>query len=127
MPRLIEALQSHMWSSMRRKGPAASSGPVGAQPLADVEEEDDEDDRVPVSLPSPPGQEPSDLPPNPFPSADENDFVGMEDFVKTMMQARSMREQVDKGALNDEDRREQAAQFAMRLMEMLHLEEEEDS
>lgn len=63
-----------------------------------------------------------------IPQEDEED-LGLEDLVHTMMRARNLREQVEKGHMSDAERREQAAQFALKLMEMLELEEssEEES
>ena len=151
LPRLVEALSSHMWSSavnksQPRKGgaggasysstqPAPTVGEVGpevatataAAAAAATAENKDKKEKGEVK---PTAAESSESG-NPFLPADpslEEDANDPDTAVFTLLnQARSVREAVEKGNMSDSDRRDAAAQMAMRFASMMNLQGESGS
>ena len=144
LPRLLESLHSHQWSSMVPKSSSGSSGSgsgssrggeVEQQQAGDVfqfhdqavveeegegegEEDGSKKKSVGVAMKGNPflaGVEPSD---------DETKDDGLDQL---MAQARQLRELVDTGNLSDAERRDKAAAFAMKFASMVDLGDEDDS
>ena len=53
-------------------------------------------------------------------------FAGMEDFARALLEAQMFRDRVQRGEVTDAERREQAAQWAMKLGQMLQIDESSD-
>lgn len=121
-----------MWPTMRRKPKAVSAPSVVPTtevnpPPASIPLEAEE---ISTHPPKAPAVTDSDsvnplMPPNPFLDAD-GEMPGMEELLQTMMQAQAFRDQASSGSISDEDRRNQAAHFAMKLMELLNLGDDDD-
>eukprot|EP01033_Poteriospumella_lacustris_P008962 gene8962-6439_t len=61
------------------------------------------------------------------PADDSDDDIKMFDaFASALSEARSIRDQARQGDMSDDERRRRAADMAMRLMEMLNLDDEGD-
>jgi hypothetical protein len=132
LPRVIEALQANMWSSMYRKDQYETSSDsdgttikVTAPPLKPSIEATSP---AQVELPPPPRceQDVNLIGETLFANEQlSNEELMLENFSDMIDKAKALRESVMSGKLTDEERRERAAAFAMQFATMLDEEESE--
>jgi len=128
LPRVVEALQANMWSSMLRKEskdghlkgavpPTVLSSPSSPAPPATTSEKPNSENQSIVDILSSAGPAAEEL------SQEER---MLECFAGLVADARAQRDAVLAGNISDQQRRDRAAAFAMQFSKMLDDGEDED-
>lgn len=136
LPRLIEAMESTMWSTVQRKAKPTATTNIPA-PTTQSPSNTASDESTPITTstsyePPTPTHASSMTDENPFlppqsPDDDEDDDLHVfTQLAQAMEQARIVRDRARNENLSDSERREQAAKMMMKFAELLGLDESDD-
>lgn len=129
LPRLMEALQSTMWSTMVRHATANHSLRKISTESAAIETQHGKDvDSIGDTTETDTNVVNDKIDSNNFEDTtqDDEDLNFFDAFASALAEARTIRDRAREGEISDSERRNRAAEMANRLMQMLDLDDDDD-